>query len=84
MFPEDHHMLKHSGCVMHMLCQRHIFVEVAPDIFRNNRHSYELRSETGAAPMVLIEYASLFTCEYFFDVILGLGKDTKPVWVGYL
>jgi hypothetical protein len=40
---------------MHMLCQRHIFVEVAPDVFRNNRHSYELRSETGAAEMMLIE-----------------------------
>lgn len=42
---------------MHMLCHRHIFVEVAPDVFRNNRHSYELRSSTGAAEMMLIEYA---------------------------
>ena len=48
----DEHKL---GCVMHMLCQRHIFVEVAPDVFRNNRHSYELRAETGAAEMMLIE-----------------------------
>lgn len=49
--------MPHSpGSVMHMLCQRHIFVEVAPDVFRNNRHSYELRSETGAAEMMLIEY----------------------------
>ena len=44
------------GCVLHMLCTRHVFVEVAPDVFRNNRHSYELRLETGAADMVLIEY----------------------------
>lgn len=43
---------------MHMLCQRHIFVEVAPDVFRNNRHSYELRSGTGAAEMMLVEYGS--------------------------
>jgi len=28
---------------------------VAPDIFRNNRHSYELRNETGAAAMMTIE-----------------------------
>ena len=41
---------------MHMLVQRHIFVEVAPDLFRNNRHSYELRSETGATEMMLVEY----------------------------
>jgi hypothetical protein len=40
---------------MHMLVQRHIFVEVAPNVFRNNRHSYELRKETGAANMMLIE-----------------------------
>ena len=44
-----------TGCVMHMLVQRHIFVEVAPEAFRNNRHSYELRRETGASEMMLIE-----------------------------
>ena len=43
------------GCVMHMLAQRHIFVETAPNVFRNNRHSYELRKETGATEMMLIE-----------------------------
>lgn len=48
----DEHKL---GSVMHMLCHRHIFVEVRPDVFRNNRHSYELRSETGANSMMLIE-----------------------------
>ncbi|OIW35198.1 S-adenosyl-L-methionine-dependent methyltransferase [Coniochaeta ligniaria NRRL 30616] len=48
----DEHKL---GSVMHMLCHRHIFVEVAPDVFRNNRHSYELRSGTGAAEMMLVE-----------------------------
>jgi hypothetical protein len=44
-----------------MLCNRHIFVEVAPNVFRNNRHSYELRKETGAADMVLIEYLPIPT-----------------------
>ena len=48
----DEHKL---GCVMHMLVQRHIFKEVAPDVFANNRHSYELRKETGATEMMLIE-----------------------------
>lgn len=48
----DEHKL---GSVLHMLAQRHIFVEVAPDVFRNNRHSYELRSGNGAAEMMLIE-----------------------------
>jgi len=40
---------------MHMLAQRHIFVKVAPNVFQNNRHSYELRKETGATEMMLIE-----------------------------
>ncbi|KAK5211518.1 hypothetical protein LTR41_002979 [Exophiala xenobiotica] len=48
----DEHKL---GSVMRLLCHRHIFAEVAPDVFRNNRHSYELRSETGATGMMLIE-----------------------------
>lgn len=48
----DEHKL---GCVMHMLVQRHIFTEVALDVFANNRHSYELRKETGATEMMLIE-----------------------------
>jgi hypothetical protein len=47
--------LTYLGCVMHMLAQRHIFAEVAPNMFRNNRHSYELRKETGATEMMLIE-----------------------------
>ena len=48
----DEHKL---GCVMEMLAQRHIFTEVAPGVFANNRHSYELRKETGATEMMLIE-----------------------------
>ncbi|OQV09306.1 hypothetical protein CLAIMM_13440 [Cladophialophora immunda] len=48
----DEHKL---GCTMRVLTHRHIFSEVAPDMFRNNRHSMELRSGNGARECCLLE-----------------------------
>jgi len=70
-----------------MLCHRHIFVEVSPNVFRNNRHSYELRSETGAAEMMLIEYGrSAFAptfpvthLQWITDRCVEPRRDTNPV-----
>ena len=40
---------------MRVLTHRYIFVEVAPDVFRNNRHSTELISGNGARECCLLE-----------------------------
>ena len=40
---------------MRVLTQRHIFVEVAPDVFRNNRHSTELITGNGARECCMLE-----------------------------
>ncbi|EXJ68174.1 uncharacterized protein A1O5_08789 [Cladophialophora psammophila CBS 110553] len=43
------------GCTMRVLTHRHVFMEVAPDVFRNNRHSTELISGNGARECCLLE-----------------------------
>jgi hypothetical protein len=50
-----------SDCGMYFayVVQSTCFCRSCTEVFRNNRHSYELRKETGAADMVLIEYLRL-------------------------
>ncbi|KAK4944640.1 hypothetical protein LTR10_016074 [Elasticomyces elasticus] len=43
------------GCTMRVLTHRHLFWEAAPDVFRNNRHSFELISGNGARECCLLE-----------------------------
>ncbi|KIW53414.1 hypothetical protein PV05_08989 [Exophiala xenobiotica] len=43
------------GCTMRLLSHRHIFSEIAQDVFRNNRHSSELISGNGARECCLLE-----------------------------
>ena len=41
---------------MRLLSHRHIFSEIAQDVFRNNRRSSELISGNGARECCLLEY----------------------------
>lgn len=47
-----------AGCTMRLLTHRHIFIEAAPDVFRNNRHSSELVSGNGARECCLLEFVA--------------------------